>query len=191
MRLYLITHAHTRQDKTVDTALWDLTEAGTTQAAAVARQPFWTEVNRIVLSSEPKTRLTVQPLLNSRPLPVTVDPRFDELWRGGWADNYMAQVQQVFAQPDSPIGEWESAAAAQTRMVEGIADLCERFASQTLVLVGHGLTLSLYRAYLLGQGRVNIIDWQNLSFAAIALADPRNHTLLQDFQPVGPVIPRG
>ena len=52
------------------------------------------------------------------------------------------------------------------------------------LLVGHGLTLSLYRAYLLGYPTVRFEDWQRLGFAAVALVDPVVDQLLQDFQPV-------
>ena len=70
------------------------------------------------------------------------------------------------------------------RFQAGIADLCTHFAGATLALVGHGLTLSLYWAYLLGYPTVRFEDWQHLGFAAVALVDPVANQLLQDFQPV-------
>ena len=98
-RLYLIRHALTRQDPGVDSAMWQLSELGLQQALTLAAQPFWEQIDRIVLSSEPKTRLTVEPLLRQRHLPVVIDARFDELYRTGWIADYTAQVRQAFLKP--------------------------------------------------------------------------------------------
>lgn len=186
MRLYLIRHAHTQPDPQADAAQWSLSARGQAQAQILARQPFWAEVTHIVVSSEAKTRLTVEPVLTQRQLPLLVDPRFDELRRGGWSSDaeYVNQVQLAFAQPAQPAGEWEAAAHALQRLRSGIADLVVRYPGATLALVGHGLLLSLYRAALRGQATVPLADWQQLGFAAVALVDPTAGRLLQDFTPV-------
>jgi broad specificity phosphatase PhoE len=189
--LYLVTHAHTEAEPAIESARWRLSAQGERQAALLAQQPFWSQVDRIILSSEPKTRLTVAPLLALRPLPVTIDARFDELVRPGWVEQYESRVAQAFAYPEQPAGDWEPAGHALNRMVAGIADLCIEWAGQTLALVGHGLTLSLYRAYLLGYSYVGLGDWRQLSFAAVALVDPVNGRLLQDFAAVAGTLPRG
>ncbi|MEZ4836621.1 MAG: histidine phosphatase family protein [Caldilineaceae bacterium] len=144
--LYLITHAHTQQQRDVDAATWTLSERGGQQAATLAREQFWANVTRIVLSSEPKTRLTVEPVLAARDLPVTVDARFNELKRpAAWTDDYVAAVAAAFDRPHESVNGWEAAAAAQARFIHGIEDLCQRFPNGTFALVGHGLTFSLYR----------------------------------------------
>jgi broad specificity phosphatase PhoE len=180
-RLYLIRHAHTEPDPLVDSAQWRLSSKGEGQAMRLATQFFWPEVELIALSSEPKTRLTVAPLLALRTLPIVVDHRFDELQRPGWVEDYQAQVAQAFALPDQPAGAWEPAAVALARIMQGIADLVAHYAGRTLALVGHGLTLSLYRARLLGRPRVDFDEWRRLGFAAVALVDPVTPALLADF----------
>lgn len=184
MRLFLITHAHTQMQQQHDARDWALSAAGQHQAAQLAALPLWNEIDQIVLSSEAKTHLTVAAVLAQRTLPVLVDARFDELHRPGWVDDYAAQVQRALATPTQPAGAWEPAATALVRFQTGIADLCTRFAGATLVLVGHGLTFSLYRAHLLGYPQVRYADWQQLSFAAVALVDPVAGSMLQDFQAV-------
>jgi len=191
MRLYLITHAATQQSRTQAVTTWSLSAAGAQQATKLATLPFWADVQGIILSSEAKTRLTVEPTLAHRSLPVELDARFDELRRGGWVKDYTTRVAQAFAQPTAPSGDWEAAADALARFRSGIADLCVRYSGQTLALVGHGLTFSLYRAHLLGQTQVALADWQQLSFAAVALVDPVRAELLQDFQAIAGSIPRG
>ena len=191
MHLYLITHAATQMSKTTAVASWALSPAGEEQARKLAACTFWNDVGCIVLSSEPKTQLTVEPLLAMRPIPTIVDARLDELYRPGWVDDYAVRVRQAFAAPTVPAGEWESAAAALTRVQEAIAALVASYRDQTLALVGHGLTLSLYRADLLGQSHVNYNDWSQLSFAAVALVDPLAKVLIHDFEAVAGAMPRG
>jgi broad specificity phosphatase PhoE len=191
MKLYLITHALTQQERTTAATQWRLSDKGVRQAELLAQQAFWSAVQRVILSSEPKTRLTVEPLLAHRPLPVQVDARLDELRRPGWVEDYAARVEQAFANPDKSAGEWEAANRARARFLAAIDDLCRQFHSETVALVGHGLTLSLYRAHLLGKLLVDPADWRQLSFAAVALVDPVAGQIIRDFQPVAGFEPRG
>lgn len=162
------------------------------QAAALARQPFWDEVDRLLLSREPKTRLTVAPLLKSKDLPVDEDDRFNELHRSPeWTNDYTARVAEVFRRPRESVAGWEPAADALTRFRAGIDDWAARHPHDTLALVGHGLTFSLYRAHLLGLPTVPLQDWRQLSFAAVACV--QDGRIVDDFAvPRGvPHIPRG
>ncbi|MYC95554.1 MAG: histidine phosphatase family protein [Caldilineaceae bacterium SB0661_bin_32] len=191
-KLYLIAHACTRQVPDTDAAHWQLNELGRQQAAALARQPFWDEVDRLLLSCEPKTRLTVAPLLKSNDLPVDEDGRFNELQRSPeWTNDYTARVAEVFRRPRDSVAGWEPAADALSRFRAGIDDWAARHPHDTLALVGHGLTFSLYRAHLLGLPTVPLQDWQQLSFAAVACV--RDGRIVDDFAvpPGVPHIPRG
>lgn len=184
MRLYLITHAHTQQDPHTDARSWRLSAEGDGQAAALSRLPMWRHVDRIVLSSEPKTRLTVQPLLESTSIPVVLDAHFDELLRPGWVGDYAERVRTALARPEKAAGDWEPASQALARFVEGVELLVRAYDGEALALVSHGLVLSLYRARLLGESTVAYADWQALSFGAAALVDARGERLLVDFEPV-------
>lgn len=190
--LYLITHAHTEQQPHVDATTWALSSVGQRQATILANQPFWPSVDRLLLSSEAKTRLTVADVLTTHKIPITVDARLDELKRGpDWVSNYAERVGHVFTHPHQSVGGWETAADALARFLAGIADLKTRYTTQTLALVGHGLTLSLYRAHLLGQPQVDLADWRKLSFAAVAQVDLETNRLVEDFVPVAGDSPRG
>ncbi len=190
LHLHLITHAHTQQIPTEDAAGWHLSAAGQIQAQTLARQPLWQRVSLVILSSEPKTRLTVQPVLDRLALPVVVDARFDELRRGGWSTDYTAQVAAAFAQPHRSADGWEPASDALARFLSGIAAIAPPTPHAEIALVGHGLTFSLYRAFLLGLERVNLEDWRTLSFAAVAQVDLMTQTLVADFTPIAGDMPR-
>jgi len=179
--LYLITLAHTQQQAEIDARNWQLSAQGRQQAEALAQQPFWTQVSAVAVSSEAKTHLTISPLLEWRALPVIEDSRFDELRRGGWIDDYGAQVAQTFSAPDQSVGDWEPATSALRRVQDAINAPCTAYAGETVALVGHGLTLSLYRSHLLGQQCVNLTDWRALGLAAVALVDASAGRLVSDF----------
>lgn len=184
MKLYLIRHAETQQDSQTDSTQWNLTPEGERQAKALARHDLWDDVDCIILSGEPKTRLTIEPVIAERNLPTWAEGRFNELRRGGWVEDYTSQVAQAFAHPHLAAGEWESASAALGRFLDGITLLRKRFINENLALVGHGLTFSLYRSYLLRQPVVKLEEWQQLPFAAVAIVNPISERLLQDFLPV-------
>ena len=191
-KLYLITHACTRQIPNVDAARWQLNDVGRQQAAALARQPFWEGVDRLLLSSEAKTRLTIAPLLEEKSLPAAEDARFDELRRTPeWTYDYTARVAELFRRPQESAAGWERAVDALTRLRAGIAEWTCRHPQETLALVGHGLTFSLYRAHLLGLANVALRDWQELSFAAVARVE--DDRIIEDFAvpPGVPNVPRG
>ncbi len=191
-KLYLITHACTRQVPNVDAARWQLNDIGRLQAEELARQPFWQAVDRLLLSSEPKTRLTVALFLQATTIPVEVDARFDELKRTPeWIGDYTARVAETLRRPRESVAGWEPAADALARFRAGIEDWQARHPQETLAVVGHGLTFSLYRAHLLGRSTVALSDWQSLPFAAVACVE--DDRIIQDFAvpPGVPNLPRG
>jgi broad specificity phosphatase PhoE len=182
--VYLMTHAHTRQVPHLASREWELSDTGLAQAAALADAPFWPDVGPVVVSSEPKTRLTVEPAVARYGLPVYVDTRFDELRRGGWIEDYAATVRAALANPEESIAGWESALAAQQRALAGLADLETRFGAQAveIVICGHGISLSLVRAWFQGRSHVDADEWQRLPFGAWAAIDTTKRCVVQDFE---------
>lgn len=191
MNIYLITHAQTQMDRDTDVRQWKLSAVGERQAEALARQPFWDTVTCIVHSSEEKTRLTVEPVITQRGLPTWTEGRFDELRRPGWSENYVEQVAEAFAHPERSSGDWEPAREALDRFRDGMTLLRKRFVSETVAVVGHGLTFSLYRARLLGHPQPRLEEWKKLSFVSVAQVNLLTERLIQDFEPVAGYAPRG
>lgn len=181
MRIYLITHAHTEQNRDVAPDAWRLSASGIAQAARLAEAPFWNDIDRVVISAEPKTWLTVAKAVAQRKLPVWIDSRFDELRRSGWTKDYAAHVANVFAYPTTEVMGWEAANSVKKRVSDGLADLQRRFAGEMLALVGHGLCLSLWRAELLGLAHVDFSSWQRLAFGSYALISLEPPAVIEDF----------
>jgi broad specificity phosphatase PhoE len=180
-RLYLITHAHTQIDPAQDAVTWQLSSAGMAQAERLAAHPFWATIDRIIVSSERKTSLTVAPLLAQRNLPITSERRFDEVHRPGWVDAYSERVRAFFASPGQSIGGWESADHALHRVLAGVAAHIAPDRSEQVALVSHGLVLSLYRAHLLAQWPPDFEAWRRLGFGAVAQVDLQHAQLIEDF----------
>jgi broad specificity phosphatase PhoE len=181
MQIVLITHAHTEPMRDVAVDAWQLSTRGIEQTKALANAPFWANVDRVIVSSEPKTWLTIADVVVARHLPVWVDCRLDELRRSGWHADYATQVAEVFARPSQSVAGWEAADSASRRIQASVADLQNRFADERLALVGHGICLSLLRAKLMGRSHVALVEWQRLAFGTYALASLAPPTLLEDF----------
>lgn len=179
--LYLVTHAHTQIEPAVNATRWQLSPTGQVQAAVLAESPFWAKVDRILVSSEVKTYLTIAPVLARRTIPVTADSRFDEVQRAGWVEDYADRVQAFFASPEQAVGGWEAAAHALRRFLAGLQTHLMPDADQSVALISHGLVLSLYRAHLLGLPAADFAAWRQLGFAAVAQADLSGPTLITDF----------
>jgi broad specificity phosphatase PhoE len=178
MLVYLLTHLPAEIDRRRAVDTWPVAVGA---AATLGEAPFWPQVEQIVVSAEPKSYGSVAAVVAARRLPVWVDCRFDELRRGGWVADYAAQVARALAAPDQSIGGWEPAAAALARVLRGIDALIQRFAPQTVALVGHGITLSLLRAHYLGHARVRPEEWSRLGFGAVAAVELPAGRLVQDF----------
>ena len=181
MQLILITHAHTLAVADAAADVWRLSPAGEAQAARLAQAVFWPHVSRVVVSSEPKARLTVAGVCQARGLPVWVDARFDELRRSGWVEGYADAVTAVLAQPQASLHGWEPASQALQRGLDGLAALQLRCPGETVALVGHGIQLSLLRAHLLGRATVDPGEWAALRFAAHARVDLAAGRIVEDF----------
>jgi broad specificity phosphatase PhoE len=182
MQLYLITHAHTEQLPEMAADAWRLSARGVEQAQALAAAPFWAGVNHIVVSSEPKTWLSVAEVVATRGLPVWIDSRLDELRRSGWSEDYAAQVKAAFDAPSQSSSGWETVDSVQARALAALEDLYNRFSGETLAVVGHGLCLSVARASILGQSNVDFSAWQRLSFASTCAISLHPPALISDFE---------
>lgn len=183
MRVYLITHSHTEQIPGEAIDAWRLSARGVDQSVKLATNPFWDEIERVVVSSEPKTWLTVEQVAIARQLPVWIDCRFDELRRSGWTENYGARVAAAFTDPQSASIGWEALATLRNRVVSGFEALQQQFPGETLAVVGHGICLSTLRAELLGDERVNFDAWQRLQFGSYACVEAgrRGTQIVSDF----------
>jgi 2,3-bisphosphoglycerate-dependent phosphoglycerate mutase len=178
--LYLIRHAHS-QRTALPAETWALSELGIQQALKLAELPFWSEVQIICTSLEPKAFQTAQIVSEQHNLPV--EPVFDlrELRRTeAFVPDYITAVHEVLENPLKSYNGWEPAGEAQTRIMTAIERLLMFHEGETLAVVSHGLVLTLYLAYL--TNTVPTLDlWHSLPFASATQVDPEARVALNRF----------
>jgi probable phosphoglycerate mutase len=137
-----------------------LNETGLAQAAAAAERLAGRGITRVVSSDLQRAAVTARQVADRLDLPVTLDPRLQEINVGSWAGLTAAQIAQT--DPDlwapigagedgrySPIGETASGAAV--RVASAIIELAHAAADDDVLLaVGHGFTTRLAALRLIG-----------------------------------------
>ena len=153
MALYL-THPQVRVDPDVPVLLWGLSEEGRARAEAAAGRPWARALARIVTSGEVKARETAAILAAGR-LTLEVWPDLHENDRS--ATGYLpgpafeAAADAFFASPDGSFRGWETARAAQARVVRAVRATLDAPGHGPVLLVGHGAVGTLLRLALRGE----------------------------------------
>lgn len=166
-RIYLIRHAETEEGGP-DPALWPLSERGEEQVRVLAAQPFWSEIQAVVSSDEPKALATVAGIAAERGIPLFKHESLRELKRTrGRVDDYDERVRQVFARPAQSVEGWERATDAQARILACMDELIGRFDPQPFAVVSHGMVLALLLASVQNALGQTFEIWKQLGFASV------------------------
>ena len=172
-RLVLVRHAQVRLDPELPPRLWELTAEGRTGADRLARLPVFAAIEAVVTSPEPKARATAEPIATTAGVELLVEQDLREAERGASpVDDRARFVAQVDAWLDgAPVPGWEARDAAAARIVACVTRLLHQL-SGDVVLVSHGTVLSLYLAWLRGEERVALSEWEAIPLPAVAGVDP-------------------
>ena len=155
-RAILLTHAEVVMDPTVPVPDWPLSEKGRARHVAFAGDPALARVSAIVGSRERKARDAAElhaASLGLRPRAVTALHENDRSATGYLPPpEFEAVADAFFAAPDRSIRGWETARAAQARVVAAIRtirDLRDADAEGDVLIVAHGGIGALLRCDLL------------------------------------------
>jgi broad specificity phosphatase PhoE len=154
--LRFLTHPQVRISSEVPVPRWGLSDVGRTRAEAMARQPWITQVARIVSSGETKALETaaIIAVANGRLIEVRESLHENDRSATGYvpSDAFELLADAFFAEPTVSIRGWETAQAVQQRMVAATADLLTWCASDSnvgdVLLVGHGAAGTLLGCFL-------------------------------------------
>ena len=179
-RLVLVRHAQVRLEPELPPHLWELTAEGRAGAEALAQLDLFAGVEAVVTSLEPKARATAEPIARVAGVELRVEPELREAERGkSPVDDRARFVAQVDAWlGGSPVPGWEERDAAAARIVACIERLLATFGGD-LVVVSHGTVLSLYLAWLHGQARVDLGEWETIPLPAVAVVDPAARRIVE------------
>jgi broad specificity phosphatase PhoE len=185
VQFHFLTHPEVVIDPEVPVAEWPLTERGTERVNQVA--PAFADVGRIWSSPEVKAEQTASLISGLIGRPVEVVAGLAEVDRSAtgylpepafWA-NYQAFIEV----PSTSARGWETAVAAQNRIVATVISLADRALAEPsgdALLVSHGAVGALLMCHLTGTPIQRLVDQpgQGSHFRF----DPETMQLLQGWQ---------
>lgn len=148
-----VTHPQVVIDPAVPVPHWHLSALGRDRARRFARHPVALGVRHIVSSTESKAEELARLLAAFSGASVESGDRFGENDRSSTGyvppERFEALADAFFANPEHSVEGWESAAAAQRRIVGAVTEVLERHdPSQPLLFAGHGAVGTLLKCHL-------------------------------------------
>ena len=152
--VYFITHPDVTIDPAEPVPDWPLSRRGRARMTRALALPWVAGIGSIWCSTERKARDGADILAAHLNLPVTALAALGENDRS--ATGYLPRAEfeavadQFFANPDQSIRGWETAVAAQRRIVAAIGPICATSCSGGIALVSHGGVGTLLLCHLRG-----------------------------------------
>lgn len=151
---YFLRHGETRVDKNIPISKWILSETGEAQAKQLAREGIFKDIDIIFSSTEDKAHKTALPTAKSLGKEVIRLEEIVELNRDNGVflelAEYEKTIKQCLEHPDESFNSWETASHALERLSNKISDLDKHYNNKKILVVGHGFTINMYFARLLG-----------------------------------------
>ncbi|MFN0094473.1 MAG: histidine phosphatase family protein [Dehalococcoidia bacterium] len=171
-------HAMSAVERGVASRLWGITDTAREDCVLLAHHLPEQLHGRVFSSEEPKARQTAEVIALRLGLEVVVDGRFGEVDRPTlWDEDYRATAARYLATGEGD--GWEPREAVVRRFGAAIAEALEG-ATGDLVIVDHGLALSLYLASV---AAIDIVPfWRALTFPDAWRWDPETGSLARVFE---------
>lgn len=154
-KITFLTHADVVIDPDVPVPDWGLSPAGHARHAAFAQAADLSAVTAVYASTERKAREGAAPLADALGLTVRTHAGFGENDRSATGflppDAFWPVVEAFFADPDTSIHGWETARAAQTRILSALRDTARTAPEGDTIVVSHGGVGALLRCALLSK----------------------------------------
>lgn len=153
--LVFLRHGKTKIDPTTPISQWQLSDVGTEQAARVATQSVFDDVDVVVSSTEQKAIDTAAPIAYRLGKEIITAQDLSELDRdaGGFMDpeTYEQTARACLENPEMSVRNWETASHALTRFNSAVQRLEGEYPGKKILIVGHGYTINMYFAEKLGK----------------------------------------
>ena len=152
--LYL-THPQVWIEPRIAVPDWSLSDEGHTRTLSLASSPWLRPVRRLISSEEVKARETSEILADLLWLPVEVRPDLHENDRSSTGylrgPEFESTADAFFASPDVSVRGWETAQAAQARILRSVRAIVAEDPSAPTFFVGHGGVGTLLKCALAGR----------------------------------------
>ncbi|MDX8348567.1 histidine phosphatase family protein [Cognatiyoonia sp. IB215446] len=153
-RARYLSHPQVVQDPDVPVPEWKLSATGAARIEALAGSGALADTDVIYSSSEVKAVETAAILAATLGCPHHAVPEMGENDRSstGYLPGpaFEAAADAFFAKPDESYQGWETARAAQARIVDAVDNALRRHAAQNILFVGHGAVGTLLYCALIG-----------------------------------------
>ncbi len=140
--LRYLTHPEVVIDPNIQIQNWGLSEIGHARTQKLIQSGALRGTTRIVTSAEQKARDTAEPIAQSLNAHLHINPQTHENDRSATgylpADDFEATADAFFAHPDKSIRGWETANAAQARIVAELEKTLQDQSAGDILIVGHG-----------------------------------------------------
>ncbi|GAB3471200.1 histidine phosphatase family protein [Kineococcus endophyticus] len=161
MRLLVVSHPEVQVDPTVPVPQWGLSAAGCDRLQRLLRLPWARSAVLVASSTERKALQTAQAVAEVSGCPVHVDAQLGENDRSATGfvppEEFEALADAFFAEPGRSVRGWETAAAAQQRIVRAVDGVVARAllvadarADDVVVVSTHGGVGTLLQCALRG-----------------------------------------
>ncbi len=178
MKIYLLRHASTQFNSEKSPSEWYLSLKGEKQAENIIKLNLIPKVDKIICSTELKTRLTINHYAKFYQLPIYENIRFNEVGSVHLPIDLTLFQQfrkQCFMNFDLhlSINDDESFKKAYYRFQSGISEYTN-FGYRSILIVSHGCILSIFFAMLSeisDNGELIHNNWLNLPFCALGIIE--------------------
>lgn len=155
-QLIFISHPNVVLSPSVPVPQWPLSELGRERMHASLAQPWVREISAVYCSTEQKAMDGAEILAKHLKLGYTTLHELGENDRSATGflppDEFEKVADQFFAQPDTSVRGWETAAAAQARICRAVESIAlADSTSGTIAIVSHGAVGTLLYCHLAGE----------------------------------------
>jgi broad specificity phosphatase PhoE len=171
--IYLLRHAEPKIDRRKAARNWNLTKAGILNSTDLAKSHVFSKIEEILHSSENKAKQTADCIANEIGVDTHELDEFDELKRNhrGFLskEEYTARVRDILVNWEQSVLDWESGENALSRVIDGIRRTNIMFHNKNILVISHGLVLTLYFSFLTNFQKIAYERWLQLEFLSWGL----------------------
>ncbi len=180
--LYFLRHAETKIKLAKPAREWNLTRAGRLSTKELVETHVFDKMDGIIHSSEKKAKQTATIFAKAFNVETYELPEIDELERNHKGsltnEEYRARVRAALTDWAHNEPDWESGENALSRFKEGVRRINIMFHNKKILVVSHGLVLTLFFSDLAQFRMIAYERWAQLKFLSWGLV--RDNKVLID-----------
>lgn len=165
----LLRHAQTLIDLSIPTEKWKISEQGEKKIKKLVETGIFDDVELLFSSDEEKAVKTIEHLSKRIGKKPIISSSFREIYRGKeniqTQEKYERVIEKILVDNNFRYKDWESTETAINRFKKGILSIDERNQNRKILIVSHGLILTIYFANILKcPSRIIFERWKKTEF---------------------------